>query len=49
MSQDVSYQNGTLNLIYLPDGRVVNETGQDPCGFRKSRTAFSLSPGHPFQ
>ena len=30
MSQDVSYQNGTLNLIYLPDGRVVNETGQDP-------------------
>ena len=29
MSQDVNYET-SLNLVYLPDGRVVNETNQDP-------------------
>ncbi len=29
MSQDVNYETA-LNLVYLPDGRVVNETNQDP-------------------
>lgn len=30
MPSDVEYQNDALRLVYLPDGRVVNETGQDP-------------------
>lgn len=30
MSPHVEYQNNALNLIYLPDGRVVNQTGEDP-------------------
>ena len=29
MPEDVEFEN-TLNLVYLPDGRVVNETNQDP-------------------
>lgn len=30
MSADVTFQNDTLDLIYLPDGRVVNQTNEDP-------------------
>ncbi|EIE52932.1 hypothetical protein C357_00974 [Citreicella sp. 357] len=29
MSQDVNYETA-LNLVYLPDGRVVNQTNEDP-------------------
>ncbi|MGR3792764.1 hypothetical protein [Vannielia sp. SX4] len=30
MSKDVEYQNNKHDLHFLPDGRVVNETHQDP-------------------
>ena len=30
MSADVTFQNDTLDLIYLPNGRVENQTNEDP-------------------
>ena len=53
MSENVNYQDSTLNLAYLPDGRVVNETGQDPViprvtGFSRFQIAADLGQANDF-
>ena len=53
MSQDVTYQNDKLNLIYLPDGQVVNETGQDPAiprvtGYQRFQIAADLGQANDY-
>lgn len=49
----VSYQNNQLNLVYLPDGRVVNETQQDPAiprvtGFQRYFVGADLGQANDF-
>ena len=53
MSQDVTYQNDKLNLIYLPDGQVANETGQDPAiprvtGYQRFQIAADLGQANDY-
>ena len=53
MPSDVTYQNNVLNLVYLPDGRVVNETGQDPAiervtGFSRFQIAADLGQSNDY-
>ncbi|MBN2631324.1 MAG: hypothetical protein JXR75_12400 [Rhodobacteraceae bacterium] len=53
MSENVNYQYNALNLAYLPDGRVVNETGQDPAiprvtGFSRFQIAADLGQANDF-
>jgi hypothetical protein len=49
----MSYKNDQLNLAYLPDGRVVNETGQDPAiarvtGFQRYFVGADLGQANDF-
>lgn len=53
MSENVNYQNNALNLAFLPDGRVVNETGQDPAiprvtGFSRFQISADLGQANDF-
>lgn len=49
----MTYRNDALNLIYLPDGRVVNETNQDPAiprvtGFSRFQLAADLGQANDY-
>jgi hypothetical protein len=53
MSEILNYQNNALKLAYLPDGRVVNETDQDPAiprvtGFSRYSIAADLGQANDF-
>ena len=53
MSENVTYKNAALDLIYMPDGRVINETGQDPAiprvtGYRRVQIAASLRQANDY-
>ncbi len=53
MPSDVTFQNNALNLVFLPDGRVVNETGQDPAiprvtGHSRFQIAADLGQANDF-
>lgn len=53
MSEDVAYQHTKLNLAYLPDGRVVNVTDQDPAipmvtGYSRFQIAADLGQANDY-
>ena len=53
MPPHVEYQNNTLDLAFLPDGRVVNQTGEDPAiprvtGFSRFIISADLGQANDF-